>query len=319
VTSVTASSQTVTLVTQTRVLPGRDAEFAAWQQRVNDALAAVRGYMDHTVTAPTPPVQLDWVIVQRFRSVDDARAWLQSPARQRLVAEIQPILVGTDDIHLFKDDAAGPPATSVSAVISMHVTPGLEPKFRAWQRKMAAAEATFPGFQGDKLEPPIAGVQDDWVCIVRFDSDEHLQAWLTSAERQRLLDEGKSLSAESHIRTVRGGFEGWFTFGGTAAAPAWKQNMIVLLVLYPVVFLFGYWVGTPLLGKALGLPFWLVLFIGNAFSVILTGYLLIPQASRAFMRWLTPLPNAPKWTTAAGTALVVALYVVCLLAFSRFP
>ena len=31
--------------------------------------------------------------------------------------------------------------------------------------------------------------------------------------------------------------------------------MLVLLGLYPIVFLFGTWVGTPILGKQLGLPF----------------------------------------------------------------
>jgi antibiotic biosynthesis monooxygenase (ABM) superfamily enzyme len=201
----------------------------------------------------------------------------------------------------------------------MRVTPGQEQQFRAWQRTVTAAEATFPGFQGSKLEPPIPGVQDDWTCIVRFDSDEHLQAWLKSPQRQRLLDEGKAFSPDFHIRTVRGGFEGWFTFGGAAAAaPAWKQNMIVLLVLYPVVFLFGRWVQTPLLEQAWGLPFWLALFIGNAVSVALLGYLLVPQASRALMWWLTPATDAPKWITAAGTALVIALYGVSLLVFSLF-
>lgn len=316
----TTTAQTVTLVTQTRVLPDKGTEFAAWQQRLNDALAAFPGYLDRTVTAPTPPAQLDWVIAQRFRSVDDARAWLQSSQRQQLMAEIQPILVGTDDIHLFTDGVTGPPASSVSAVISMRVVPGTEQQFRAWQRKVAAAEATFPGFQGDKLEPPVPGVQDDWVCIVRFDSDEHLQAWLQSPTRQQLLDEAKDFQPEYHIRTVRGGFEGWFTFGATARAPIWKQNMVVLLVLYPAVFLFGHWIGTPLLDKSWGMPFWLTLFIGNIFSVTLTGYLLIPRASRALAWWLTPAAPASKQkTTAAGSALVIALYGVCLLAFSLFP
>jgi hypothetical protein len=42
---------------------------------------------------------------------------------------------------------------------------------------------------------------------------------------------------------------------GRDFSAAWKQNMIVLLLLYPVVFLFGLWVQTPILiGKA-GLPF----------------------------------------------------------------
>ena len=44
----------------------------------------------------------------------------------------------------------------------------------------------------------------------------------------------------------------------TTQAPAWKMNMIVVLLLYPVVFLFGLWVGTPILiedpGSAI-LPF----------------------------------------------------------------
>ena len=45
--------------------------------------------------------------------------------------------------------------------------------------------------------------------------------------------------------------------------------MIVLLLLYPVVFLFGAWVQTPLLMERAGLPFWLALFIGNVVSVLL--------------------------------------------------
>ena len=95
--------------------------------------------------------------------------------------------------------------------------------------------------------------------------------------------------------------------------------MVILLVLYPVVFLWGVWVGTPLLRDRLGMPLWLSLFIGNAFSVVLTGYLLTPWASRALAWWLAPATAAPKWTTAAGIALVIALYGVMLLIFSLFP
>ena len=56
--------------------------------------------------------------------------------------------------------------------------------------------------------------------------------------------------------------------------------MMVLLLLYPVVFLFGLWVQTPvLMGKA-GLPFWLALFIGNVVSVLLLNWL-VPWVSSA--------------------------------------
>ena len=42
-----------------------------------------------------------------------------------------------------------------------------------------------------------------------------------------------------------------------------------LLMLYPVVFLFGHYVQTPLLMGRIGLPFWAALFIGNIAGVVL--------------------------------------------------
>lgn len=315
----TTTAQAVTLVTQTRVLPGKDAEFAQWQERMNAAVAAQPGFLDHQVMAPAPPTQVDWVIVQRFASSEAAQAWLRSPARTDLLAEIAPALVGADDVHLFTDGAANAPAASTSAVIGTRVAPGQEAAFREWQRRIEAAETTFPGFQGHKVEPPIPGVQEDWASVVRFDTDAHLQAWLDSPQRQALIAQATALGAESHVRIVRGGFQGWFNFGGETAAtpPGWKQSMVVLMVLYPVVFLFGRLVQGPLLLDR-GVPFWLALFIGNAFSVIVTGSLLIPWASRRLLWWMIPKADAPASTNARGIALIVAVYVIALAVFSLF-
>jgi hypothetical protein len=319
--AVTTPAETVTLVTQTRVLPGKDAEFATWQQQISDAVAAFPGFIDHAVREPSPPSQPDWAIIQRFRSKEAAEAWLRSPERQQLLATIEPILVGRDDVHLFTGGSAQALGAAASAVISTRVTPGQEEAFRAWQTRIAAAEASFQGFQGVRLEPPVPGVQEDWATIVRFDSNDHLQAWLTSPKRQRLLDEAATFGAESRVRTVRGGFEGWFTFGtppGAAPPPAWKQNMVVLLVLYPVVFLVGQWLQKPFLLDR-GVPVWLALFIGNAVGVALMGFVLMSPVNRALRWWLMPPPNAPSWTNAAGGALILALYAVLLAIFSQFP
>jgi antibiotic biosynthesis monooxygenase (ABM) superfamily enzyme len=317
----TATDEIVTLVTQTQVLPGHDAEFAAWQREMSAAVAAIPGFLDATVREPAPPTQLDWVVIQRFRSRDAAQAWLQSPERQRLLAAIEPILVGRDDIHLFTGAPGRPPDTMVSAVISTSVASGREAEFRAWQKRIAAAEAAFPGFQGAKLEPPIPGVQDDWATVVRFDSDEHLKAWLESPQRRRLIEEARDFGAESRVRTVRGGFEGWFTVGGgpgAAPPPAWKQNLVVLLVLYPVVFLLGAWIEIPYLMKQ-GVPRWISLFLANIVSVILMGYLIMPWVSRRLDWWLSPRVGAPRWTTAAGVALIVGLLVISFVIFAQFP
>jgi antibiotic biosynthesis monooxygenase (ABM) superfamily enzyme len=322
VASEVAPSQAVTIVTQASVMAGKEGEYTAWQDRVNSAVAGFPGFLNQAVIAPMPPAQLHWVIVQRFRSMEDAQRWMGSSEREKLLAEIAPILTGADEIHFFTGSEGTPTDRSVSAVISTRVAPGHEEQYRAWQRKIAAEEATFPGYLGSHIEPPIAGVQEDWSAVVHFDTDEHLQAWIDSEQRRRLLQEAVAIGAgESQVRKVQGGFENWFTFGkppGAAVPPAWKQNMVVLLILYPVVFLFGAWVGTPLLARH-GFPFFLVLFLGNIFSVVTMGYWLVPWANRTLSWWLSPKKDAPSWINAAGTALVIALYGLALAIFSRFP
>ncbi|HTE86764.1 MAG TPA: antibiotic biosynthesis monooxygenase [Dehalococcoidia bacterium] len=307
---------------QSRVLPDHSQEFELWQRRLNDVVAVFDGFIDQASIRPSPPAQLDWVIIHRFRSAEAARAWMQSPERQKLASEIEPALVGALDVHLFNDSDPRLPAAPVSAIISTRVSPGQEKAFTEWQRHIAAVEAKFEGYQGYKLEPPIPGVQEDWVMVVRFDSDAHLDAWLNSEERRRLLEESTPFDEATRIRKVQSGFESWFVSKDDTGPPppVWKQSMIVLLVLYPVVFLWGFFIGTPFLGpKGLSLPFWLALFIGNAVSVSLTGFWLIAWGSRLLGWWLSPAKDAPHWRGLAGTALVLLLYCSSMLVFALFP
>jgi antibiotic biosynthesis monooxygenase (ABM) superfamily enzyme len=227
------------------------------------------------------------------------------------------MLAGPDDVHLVRDSAAGAQPAPVSAVISSRVRPGQEGAFRAWEQRIATAQAQSPGFQGYRFEPPIPGVQDDWLAILRFDTESNLQAWLDSPGRKKLLKEAAPFLEEFHARVVRTGFEQWFpTAANGISAPAWKQNMIVLLLLYPVVFLFGVWVQTPILMKKVGLPFWLALFIGNVVSVLLLNWL-VPWVSRGFSWWLAPANDAGGRASLAGAALITLLYAVWLFLFSK--
>jgi antibiotic biosynthesis monooxygenase (ABM) superfamily enzyme len=136
------------------------------------------------VLPPNPPLQVDWVIQQRFTNVEAASVWLRSERRSRLLDAAQPMLAGPDDVHLVRDDGAGARPAPVSAVISSRVRPGQEAAFRAWEQRIATAQAQSPGFQGYRFEPPIPGIQDDWLAILRFDTEQNLQAWLESRERK---------------------------------------------------------------------------------------------------------------------------------------
>src|SRR5437667_7436717 len=241
----------VTIVTQTRVRAGKEEDFARWQDEIAGRVAGVPGFLKQTVMPPNPPAQVDWVILQLFVSSEAAVAWLHSDQRMGLVQRAQPLLVGPDDVHIVAGSGSGVLPAPVSAVISTRVKPGQEAAYRLWEPRIAAAQAKSPGFQGYRFEPPIPGVQEDWLAIPRFDTERNLQTWLDSPERKKLLEETAPFLEEFHARVVRTGFEQWFpSADGGPPPPAWKQNMIVLLLLYPVVFLFGIWVQTPvLIGK----------------------------------------------------------------------
>jgi antibiotic biosynthesis monooxygenase (ABM) superfamily enzyme len=308
----------VTIVTQTRVQPDAFQAFASWQEGTSKAIAAFPGFLEQTVIPPNPPQQVDWVILQRFASQSAALAWLNSPERLARVQAALPMLVGNDDVHLIKDEDAGALPAPVSIVISTNIKPGQEAAYRRWEQRIAAAQTKAPGFQGYRFEPPIPGIQEDWLSILRFDSDANLQAWLDSPERQALLREAGDFMEKFHTRVVRTGFDQWFPSAsdGAASPAAWKQNMIVLLLLYPIVFLFSAFVQTPLLMNRAGLAFPIALLIGNAVSVILLNYL-IPPAFTGFAWWLRPTVSAPFRSTIGGTVLITFLYGVLLLIFTR--
>ena len=159
---------------------------------------------------PNPPLQVDWVILQRFDTMEDAQRWLGSTERQNRIEGAAPMLIGRDDVHIVRDDEGGSKPAPVSAVISTRVKPGKEAEYRAWERKIAAAQSKAPGLQGYRFEPPVPGVQEDYVAILRFDSEANLQAWLDSPVRKKLVEEAEPLTEEFHTRMARTGFEQWF-------------------------------------------------------------------------------------------------------------
>ena len=60
---------------------------------------------------------------------------------------------------------------------------------------------TFAGFLGTEVTRP-SGESREWSIVYRFDSVQHLNTWLGSTERRRLLDEGADLFESSASQQV---------------------------------------------------------------------------------------------------------------------
>lgn len=298
------------VVIQARVRAERRADFEAWLRDYNLAVEPTAGHLDYDLTKPTPGFDEDWVLVHRFADRETAAAWAASAAHRQLIEQVRSIASGDVDVHLYTSDPRR--RGVVSALFTTRVDPGREDEFLAWSTRVAAAQASFEGFISYQVEPPIAGVQDDWVAILSYDTDAHMRAWLSSRERAALLADEASFDARARVHIVRNELDAWFNTGGEGeAAPAWKRNMLVLLVLYPVVFVTATFVQDPLL-TGNGLPFWLALFVANIISVAALGWLLVPAADRVFGWWLYPRGRTRGIASAVGVGVVVALYGLSL-------
>src|SRR5262249_59486496 len=148
--------------------------------------------------------------------------------------------------HVGRGEEGGRNPAPVAGGISTGVKRGKDVAYRAGERKIAAAQSKAPGLQGYRFEPPVPGVQDDYVAILRFDTQANLQAWLDSPARKVLIEEAEPLTEEFHAR-VGTGFEQWFREESGAPTPwaVWKMGFIVLLLLFPIVFLWGASVAPP--------------------------------------------------------------------------
>ena len=308
----------VSVVTQTGVRPESADAFARWQGETSVVISGFPGFVEQRVMPPAPPLQVDWVILQRFETLPDAQRWLGSAERTGRLEGIAAMTIGRDDVHIVQDDANGKKPAPVAAVISTRVKSGKEAEYRAWERRTAAVQAKAPGLQGYRFEPPVPGVQEDFIAILRFDSEANLDAWMQSPERRQLVEEAAPLTEEFHARLARTGFELWFRdeSGQPTGAAVWKMDLVVLLLLYPIVFLFGVFVQTPLFMNILKLPFPVALFLGNVVSVALTGYL-VPLVADRFGWWIQPKANVLR-TNLIGAGIMVAIMAACVVTFTTF-
>jgi uncharacterized protein len=163
----------------------------------------------------------------------------------------------------------------------------------------------------------VPGVQEDYVAILRFDTQANLQAWLDSPVRKKLVEEADPLTEEFHAR-VGTGFEQWFRDESKGGGPlsVWKMDMIVLLLLYPIVFLWGVFAGTPILQNQLNLPWAVNLFIGNIFSVALTGFM-VPWVANRMGWWMFPKGNV-LGANLLGAGLILAIYAISIVVFWKY-
>jgi antibiotic biosynthesis monooxygenase (ABM) superfamily enzyme len=293
---------------------GAEDRFAEWPMRLHQALLQFPGSHSCEFWPPTPPDQEEWVGVLRFESTDAMRQWRTSETSRALIRDVCRVVEGERVTEI-----SGGATTefyvqnSATEVIVTEVKQGKEPEYRDWASRIDRVESAFPGYRGSYVQPPQDG-DNVWTTLLRFDTTEKLNAWLNSQERARLLKDSEALVDRVLVHQVDTSFPGWVPPDPVTGKPPpnWKTALLVVLVLFPIVMLELKFLNPRLrmLNSAAGT------LIGNAISVALVTWPLMPLAIKTFSWWLYP-DKQPKWVALAGPIAIACGFAIELAIFWR--
>lgn len=298
-----------TIIVGQTIRPGVEDEYVRWQHQVTTEASRYPGYLSSDLTRPTAE-QPDWTVIYRFDSIANARHWLDSSTRQDLLDRAAPMMVGPGTRQIIASEGESSDAL-VTVLVTHSVPEEQEDEFLAWCSRVIEQERRFPGFRGVEIFRPIEGVQKEWNICIKFDTAEHLDAWLTSDERRNALMSGPF--GDFHLRRIDHSFGNWFSLTDQAAAPPsnFKSAIAVWMGLYPTVTCLA------LLTTPLGMPMWGSLLLGNLLSSFIMSYFTMPFYSNPILKWwLRPKPDAPQPNTnIRGIALVLSINALWAVVF----
>ena len=184
--------------------------------------------------------------------------------------------------------AAGSVDHGATVVITHRVRGGRHADYEAWLEEIAPLCRASPGHLDWHIVRPIPGLTETYTVVIRFDTTAHLQQWMESPARARLIEKARPLLATGDDFYVSSGLDFWFTPGGAKSkVPVrWKQYLVTWSAIYPLA-LGVPWVVGPLL-RRLGAPEGRLLttLVVTGAVVFLMVYLVMPRYTRLLKRWL---------------------------------
>ena len=205
-------------------------------------------------------------------------------------------------------------ADAVVFVVTRRIRPGCEQQFQEWVARISETEAKLPGFLGREDIPPLANGQNTWTHVIRFASAADQEAWFEADSYKAFIEEVRPLCTEVHRSNPIHGFGSWFTMPeqtGQGVVPTWKQTLVVVLSLYPSIYLIS-WVFT----SHEDWPFAVKLLASNIFAVSVVSWITLPFARRCIGWWMPRSPDRSRGVEIGMVVLIVAALVGLMLIFN---
>ena len=185
-------------------------------------------------------------------------------------------------------NSRGSDEQGATVVITHRVREGRHADYERWLNQIAPLCKGSPGHLDWHIVRPIPGLTETYTVIIRFDTRAHLQEWMESPARARLIEKVKPLFVTGDDFFISSGLDFWFTPGGARAkVPVrWKQYLVTWSAIFPLVL------GAPLVVapvlRYLGVPnnhLLTTLFVTGT-VVYLMVYVVMPRYTKLIQRWL---------------------------------
>ena len=173
-------------------------------------------------------------------------------------------------------------------VITHHVKENKHAEYESWLERIRAECRAFVGHLDWQIIRPLRDISAHYTVIIRFDTKDHLRAWMDSPQRRDLIAEAATILAADDDYSIHSGLDFWFMpKDGKVKVPVrWKQFLVTWSAIYPLALLVPLGV-SPLIratGLAYARPF--VALITTGVIVALMVYLVMPRYTNLVRRWL---------------------------------
>lgn len=169
----------------------------------------------------------------------------------------------------------------VTTIVEQAVISGKETLFEDWSRQIRESCRNFPGYLGTEIVCP----EDDkgiFISIFRFDSYDHLEAWMLSEERSKHLKNAQSFCAAPPKISRYRSLEFMFPTEDTGKPPSReKMALITYLGLVPPVYYVP-----PLVTEHLTNAPMFATLISLGIITPMMVYIIMPVLTQLFKPWL---------------------------------
>jgi len=178
-------------------------------------------------------------------------------------------------------------SAGATAVIAHRVRDAQHAAYEQWLGRILPVVAAAPGYLDAQVIRPVRGLTDGYTIILRFDREASLRRWLTSPEREQLIETVRPVLAHGDSYTLHSGIDYLFApqIAGQRVPVRWKQVLVTWSAILPLTL------GLPLLIAplltAVGLSsHFVITTVVSGGAVLLMVYVIMPRYTRLVRGWL---------------------------------